>query len=71
MKITKCKLKNDQQVLGILKKNTKGLSAYDVLRELQKFKNKGENRSNGNSTFLLFSRALRYAKANRINGVIN
>ena len=39
MKITKCKLKNDQQVLGILKKNTKGLSAYDVLKELQKYKN--------------------------------
>ena len=39
MKIIKCKLKNDQQVLGVLKKNTKGLSAYDVLKELQKFKN--------------------------------
>ena len=39
MKIIKCKLKNDQQVLGILKKNTKGLSAYGVLRELQKYKN--------------------------------
>ena len=39
MKITKCKLKNDQQVLGILKKNAKGLSAYDVLKELQKYKN--------------------------------
>jgi len=39
MKITKCKLKNDQQVLGVLKKNTKGLSAYDVLKELQKYKN--------------------------------
>ena len=39
MKITKCKLKNDQQVLGVLKKNTKGLSAYDVLKELQKHKN--------------------------------
>ena len=38
MKITKCKLKNDQQVLGVLKKNTKGLSAYDVLKELQKCK---------------------------------
>ena len=38
MKITKCKLKNDQQVLGVLKKNTKGLSAYDVLKELQKYK---------------------------------
>ena len=39
MRITKCKLKNDQQVLGVLKKNTKGLSAYDVLKELQKYKN--------------------------------
>ena len=39
MKITKCKLKNDQQVLGVLKKNTKSLSAYDVLKELQKYKN--------------------------------
>ena len=32
MRITKCKLKNDQQVLGVLKKNTKGLTAYGVLR---------------------------------------
>ena len=39
MKIIKCKLKNDQKVLGVLKKNTKGLSAYGVLRELQKYKN--------------------------------
>ena len=39
MKIVKCKLKNDQQVLGVLKKNTKGISAYGVLRELQKYKN--------------------------------
>ena len=39
MKIVKCKLKNDQQVLGVLKKNIKGLSAYDVLKELQKYKN--------------------------------
>ena len=39
MKIVKCKLKNDQQVLGILKKNTKGISAYGVLKELQKYKN--------------------------------
>ncbi len=38
MKIIKCKLKNDQLVLGVLKKNTKGLSAYDVLKELQKYK---------------------------------
>ena len=35
----KCKLKNDQQVLGILKKSSKGMSAYDVLKELQKYKN--------------------------------
>jgi len=27
MKMIKCKLKNDQQVLGVLKKNTKGLTA--------------------------------------------
>ena len=39
MKIVKCKLRNDQQVLGILKKNNKGLSAYGVLGELQKYKN--------------------------------
>ncbi len=39
MKIVKCKLKNDQQVLGILKKNTKGISAYGILKELQKYKN--------------------------------
>jgi len=39
MKMIKCKLKNDQQVLGILKKNSKGMSAYDVLKELQKYKN--------------------------------
>ena len=39
MRIVKCKLKNDQQVLGILKKNAKGISAYGVLRELQKYKN--------------------------------
>ena len=39
MKIIKCKLKNDQQVLGVLKKNTKGLSAYGVLREIQRYKN--------------------------------
>ena len=38
MKMIKCKLKNDQQVLGILKKNSKGMSAYDVLKELQKYK---------------------------------
>ena len=39
MKIVKCKLKNDQQVLGVLKKNTKGISAYGILKELQKHKN--------------------------------
>ena len=39
MKITKCKLKNDQQVLGVLKKNTKGLSAYYFLKEIQNYKN--------------------------------
>ena len=39
MKIIKCKLRNDQQVLGILKKNVKGITAYGVLRELQRFKN--------------------------------
>jgi len=39
MKIIKCKLKNDQQVLGVLKKNTKGLTAYDLLREIQRYKN--------------------------------
>ena len=39
MKIVKCKLKNDQRVLGVLKKNTKGISAYGILKELQKYKN--------------------------------
>ena len=39
MKITKCKLKNDQQVLGVLKKINKSLTAYEVLRELHKYKN--------------------------------
>ena len=39
MKITKCCNKNDQRTLGILKKNIKGLTAYGVLRELQKYKN--------------------------------
>ena len=39
MKIVKCKLKNDQQELGVLKKNTKGISAYGILKELQKYKN--------------------------------
>ena len=39
MKIVRCKLKDDQQVLGVLKKNTKGISAYGVLKELQRYKN--------------------------------
>jgi len=39
MKISKCCNKNDQQTLNILKKNNKGLTAYGVLRELQKHKN--------------------------------
>ena len=39
MKIVKCNLKNDHQVLGVLKKNTKGISAYGILKELQKYKN--------------------------------
>ena len=39
MRIIKCKLKNDQQVLGVLKKNIKGISAYGVLKELQRYKN--------------------------------
>ncbi len=39
MRIFKCKLKNDQQALGVLKKNTKGISAYGILKELQKYKN--------------------------------
>ena len=39
MKINKCCNKNDQRTLNILKKNNKGLTAYGVLRELQKYKN--------------------------------
>ena len=39
MKITKCCNKNDQRTLSILKKNNKGLTAYGILRELQKYKN--------------------------------
>ena len=42
MKITKCCNKNDQRTLGILKKNNKnnkGLTAYGILKELQKYKN--------------------------------
>ena len=36
MKITKCCNKNDQQALNILKKHSKGLTAYGLLNELQK-----------------------------------
>ena len=36
MKITKCCNKNDQQALNILKKHSKGLTAYRLLSELQK-----------------------------------
>ena len=39
MKINKCCNKNDQRTLNILKKSNKGLTAYDVLSELQKHKN--------------------------------
>ena len=39
MKINKCCNKNDQRTLNILKKNSKGLTAYGVLGELQKNKN--------------------------------
>ena len=39
MKITKCCNKNDQRTLSVLKKNTKGLTAYSILRVLQKYKN--------------------------------
>ena len=39
MKITKCCNKNDQQTLNILKKYNKGLTAYQVLSELQKTRN--------------------------------
>ena len=39
MKITKCCNKNDQRTLSVLKKNNKGLTAYGILRELQKYKN--------------------------------
>ena len=38
MKITKCCNKNDQRTLGILKRNSKGLTAYGILKELQKYK---------------------------------
>ena len=39
MKITKCCNRNDQQTLNILKKQNKGLTAYQVLSELQKTRN--------------------------------
>ena len=39
MKITKSYNKNDQQTLNILKKYNKGLTAYQVLSELQKTRN--------------------------------
>ena len=39
MKITKCCNKNDQRTLSVLKKNNKGLTAYGILRELQRYKN--------------------------------
>ncbi len=39
MKITKYFNKNDQQILNILKKHIKGLTAYQVLSELQKTRN--------------------------------
>ena len=39
MKITKCCNRNDQQTLNILKKHNKGLTAYQVLSELQKTRN--------------------------------
>ena len=39
MKINKCCNKNDQQTLNILKKHSKGLTAYGLLNELQKNRN--------------------------------
>ena len=39
MKTSKSFNKNDQQTLNILKKHTKGLTAYRVLSELQKTRN--------------------------------
>ena len=39
MKITKCCNKNDQQALNVLKKHSKGLTAYRLLSELQKTRN--------------------------------
>ena len=39
MKISKCCNKNDQQALNVLKKYSKGLTAYGLLNELQKSRN--------------------------------
>ena len=39
MRISKCCNKNDQQALNVLKKHSKGLTAYSVLNELQKTRN--------------------------------
>jgi Fur family zinc uptake transcriptional regulator len=39
MKISKCCNKNDQQALNVLKKHSKGLTAYSLLSELQKNRN--------------------------------
>ena len=39
MKISKCCNKNDQQALNVLKKHSKGLTAYRLLSELQKNRN--------------------------------
>ena len=39
MKINKCCNKNDQQALNVLKKHSKGLTAYRLLSELQKTRN--------------------------------
>ena len=39
MKISKCCNKNDQQALNVLKKHSKGLTAYRLLSELQKTRN--------------------------------
>ena len=39
MRISKCCNKNDQQALNVLKKHSKGLTAYRLLSELQKTRN--------------------------------
>ena len=39
MRISKCCNKNDQQALNVLKKHSKGLTAYGLLSELQKTRN--------------------------------